>query len=65
VVGRFVEVATDKRKKKPYLVEDVLVVKVVRRFEARDEAWECAYGLAGWDRAEQAQLGGKQHSLAP
>jgi hypothetical protein len=51
----FVEVASDKRKKEPYLVEDVLVVKVVRCFETRDAAWECAYGLAGWAGAEQAQ----------
>jgi hypothetical protein len=62
VARHFVEVASDKRKKEPYLVEDVLVVKVVRRFETRDEAWEFAYGLAGWARAEQAQRGRKQDS---
>ncbi len=60
VARHFVEVAAGKRKKDPYLVENVLVVKVVRRFETRDEAWECAYGLAGWARTEQAQRGRKQ-----
>ena len=58
VARHFVEAATDKRRKEPHLVEEVLVVKVVRRFETRDEAWEFAYGLAGWARAEQAQRQG-------
>jgi hypothetical protein len=62
VARHFVEVVSDKRKKEPYLVENVLVVKVVRRFETRDEAWEFAYGLAGWAGAEQAQQGRKQDS---
>jgi|HubBroStandDraft_1064217.scaffolds.fasta_scaffold46417_4 hypothetical protein len=62
VARHFVEVASDKRKKEPYIVENVLVVKVVTRFETRDEAWEFAYGRAGWAGAEQAQRGRKQHS---
>ncbi len=62
VARRFVEVSSDKRKKEPYLVEDVLVVKVVRRFDTRAEARDCAYGLAGWAGTEQAQRGRKQDS---
>jgi hypothetical protein len=49
----FIEVASDKRKRESYLIEDVFVVKVTMRFVKRDEAWEFAYDLAGWARAEQ------------
>lgn len=58
----FVEVASDKRKKEPYLVANVLVVKVVRSFETRDEAWEFAYDLARWARVEEPHRGRKQDS---
>lgn len=61
VARHFVEVASDKRKEESYLVEDVLVVKVARRFKTRHEALECAYDLAGWAGAEQpgtAESGG-------
>jgi hypothetical protein len=59
----FVEVSSDKRKEEPYLVENVFVVKVLRRFETRDEAWEFAYGFAGWASAEQGQRGRKQDRI--
>jgi hypothetical protein len=48
VARHFVEVTSDRNKKESYLVEDVFIVKVGRRFKARDEAWEFAYTLAGW-----------------
>ena len=57
VTRHFVAVVSDKPKKESYLVEDVLIVKIVRRFKTRDEAWEFAYDLAGWARAEQSEAG--------
>jgi hypothetical protein len=49
----FIEVSRDKRKKGAYLVENVFIVKIARRFESRREAWDCAYSTARWDQRKE------------
>jgi hypothetical protein len=44
----YIEVSSAKREKGVFVVENVLVIRVGRRFDSRTSAWEFAYDTTGW-----------------